>query len=88
MPPATANRRLVGIRNVCARYNDVTPRKVSRWLDDRGFPQPALLINGRRYWAESDLDLHDRRVAAETLSKPRPARRLPDRPSKLDEAKA
>jgi hypothetical protein len=70
--PASANKRLIGIRPVCARYNDVTPRTVTRWQNDprRKFPQPVT-INCRRYWDVSDLDQYDRDLTREALRKPR-----------------
>lgn len=80
MPSPAMSKRLVGIRPVCARYGDVTPRTVTRWQNDpaRKFPQP-LRINGRRYWDESQLDQYDRRLITETLSKPRVPQQPPRR---------
>jgi hypothetical protein len=80
MPSPAISKRLIGIRRVCARYDDVTPRTVTRWQNNpaRDFPQP-ILINGRRYWDESHLDRYDRRLAAESLSKPRRIQQPPRR---------
>lgn len=41
---------------VCARYQ-ITDISLHRWLADEqlGFPQPAMRVNGRRFWLESDL---------------------------------
>lgn len=41
---------------VCQRYN-VSDMSIWRWLRDPtvNFPKPALIVRGRRYWAESDL---------------------------------
>jgi DNA-binding transcriptional MerR regulator len=55
-------------RAVCARYG-VSDRTIARWERDAGlkFPQ-ALIINGRKYYAEDELTAWDRanagRIAA------------------------
>jgi predicted DNA-binding transcriptional regulator AlpA len=48
--------RKVGIKELTERYG-VVPRTVDRWLADAdlGFPKP-LVINGRRYWALSEIE--------------------------------
>jgi hypothetical protein len=43
------------------RYGNCSDMKIYRWLKkkDLGFPEP-ILINGRRYWRLSDLQVFDR----------------------------
>jgi hypothetical protein len=55
---------------VAARYA-VCSMSLHRWLRDPnvGFPQPALIVNTRRYWAEDDLVKWERsRRKAETAA--------------------
>ena len=64
--PATdtnTNRKLPD-RQVCKRYQ-VVPRTLARWdaNPDLNFPKP-LLINGRKYRDEAELDAWDRAQAA------------------------
>lgn len=51
----TTNRNLPS-REVCDRYGIVS-RTLDRWLKDEavGFPAPADVIRGRRYWSEAAL---------------------------------
>ena len=51
----TAHRNLPS-REVCDRYGIVI-RTLDRWLKDKavGFPAPADVIRGRRYWSEANL---------------------------------
>src|SRR5262249_9133565 len=46
-------------RHLCARYR-VSDRTIDRWVKDPRleFPQP-LIINGRRYWDESEIAAFD-----------------------------
>ena len=47
---------LIPARRVWEHFN-VTDRTLARWLDRPGmnFPRPAAVINGRRYWNESEI---------------------------------
>ena len=60
------SKALLPAKRVRARY-DVSDMTVWRWLRDEklNFPKP-LIINGRRYWPEAELDAFDakQRVAA------------------------
>lgn len=49
-------------KDVAARYG-VVVRTVENWLADRslGFPRP-IVINGRKYYIEHELDEFDRRA--------------------------
>jgi predicted DNA-binding transcriptional regulator AlpA len=49
-------RRFVTGPGVCARYR-VSDMSIWRWLHDAelGFPRPAMIVNGRRFWLEADL---------------------------------
>jgi hypothetical protein len=84
LPPL--KRMVKGYSGLARRY-DRNPRTPKRWDDAGLLPPPDAIVNGISYWDESTLDEHDRQTVAEALSQPRPARRLPNRPSKL-EAKA
>lgn len=57
--------RKLPAREVRARYG-VVSRTVDRWLKDEsmGFPAPADVIRGRRYWREADLIEWERTRAA------------------------
>lgn len=46
---------------VCARYGDCDRVTLWRWVNAprTGFPAPALRINGRPLWSESDLNRYD-----------------------------
>ena len=68
MPPTTPER-LVGIRVVRTRYNDVSARTIDRWIEQQLIPAPDRRINNRRYWYEHKLDRHDRQVVAERARK-------------------
>jgi predicted DNA-binding transcriptional regulator AlpA len=50
-----ASRRFLTGPAVCERYH-ISDMSLWRWLKDAtlNFPQPALLVRGRRYWAEGD----------------------------------
>jgi predicted DNA-binding transcriptional regulator AlpA len=56
-----ARRRLLSMRETCARYG-VVDRTVERWMADAGlkFPKP-LRIRCRRYFDEEELDEFDAR---------------------------
>ena len=55
-----AQRRYLNSKRVRARYGDVSDMSLWRWLHDAemNFPKP-MLINGRRYWDEHELDAFD-----------------------------
>ena len=52
-------------RRVCERYGDIVPRTLARWDANPAlnFPKPVV-INGRKYRIESELDAWDREQAA------------------------
>ena len=54
-PTPSAHRFVTG-PGICARYQ-ITDMSLYRWLADEqlGFPQPAMRVNGRRFWLETDL---------------------------------
>ena len=56
--------RMLADRRVCERY-DVVPRTLARWdaNAELSFPKPVV-INGRKYRIESELDAWDRQQAA------------------------
>ena len=51
-----SQRRFLTAPQVCARYKK-SNMSLHRWLhdDELGFPKPAMHINSRRLWLESDL---------------------------------
>jgi hypothetical protein len=59
----------IGKRKAALRY-DTTPRTIDRWSQDRdlGFPE-RLIINGRVYFSEAELDAFDRRCAANVVTR-------------------
>jgi hypothetical protein len=56
-------------KDVAARYNKTT-RTIDNWLanDELGFPKP-IVINGRKYYREDELDEFDRRMPRGNISK-------------------
>src|SRR6266516_733687 len=54
---STPNRRLTA-RRLCERY-DVVVRTIDRWLG-QGILPPPLIINGRRYWDEEEIERCER----------------------------
>jgi MerR HTH family regulatory protein len=62
---ATKGKRLP-IRALCARYS-VVDRTIDRWLD-RGLLPAPLIINGRRYWDETELEEFERARMGQPLS--------------------
>jgi predicted site-specific integrase-resolvase len=50
-------RRLTA-RRLCERY-DVVVRTIDRWLE-QGILPPPLIINGRRYWDEEEIERSER----------------------------
>jgi hypothetical protein len=74
----------IGVRAVCARYDNVHPRTIDRWLKSGALPPPDLVNNHRRYWDVAKLDAHDRRNTIASAD-PREARATPtehDKPYK------
>jgi len=69
-----AQERLVGIRAVRTRYNDVSARTIDRWIKQQLIPAPDRRINNRRYWSEHKLDRHDRQHIVESLKATQTAR--------------
>ena len=65
MTNLASEKRLIGIRAVRARYDDVSARTIDRWLDQQLIPPPDRRINNRRYWYEHKLDRHDRQRVAD-----------------------
>jgi predicted site-specific integrase-resolvase len=55
----TTNKRHLPIRAMCARYGDVADRTIDRWVAAGILPLP-LVINGRRYWDEAELEKRER----------------------------
>jgi predicted DNA-binding transcriptional regulator AlpA len=49
---------------VCRRYS-VSDMAIWRWLQnpELGFPRPAMVVNNRRFWLESDLVRWERQRA-------------------------
>jgi hypothetical protein len=60
----------IGKRKTALRY-DTTPRTIDRWSEDPdlGFPE-RIIINGRVYFSEPELDAFDRRCAANVVARP------------------
>ena len=54
---STPSRRLTA-RRLCERY-DVVVRTIDRWLE-QGILPPPLIINGRRYWDEQQIEERER----------------------------
>ena len=50
--------RRLPTRALCARY-DVVDRTIDRWLARELLP-PPIIINGRRYWDEAELEKFER----------------------------
>jgi len=71
--PKTAARLSTGA--VAARYG-VTLRSVDRWWKNPalGFPQP-IIVNARKYWALTDLEIWERGRIAENTSRPQKTER-------------
>ena len=61
---------------VAARYG-VTTRSVDRWWKDPdlNFPQP-IIINQRKYWAVTDLEIWERQRVAENARRPQKTERV------------
>jgi DNA-binding transcriptional MerR regulator len=53
------SKRLLAIRAMCARYGDIADRTIDRWTTAGILPKP-LVINGRRYWDEEELERRER----------------------------
>jgi predicted site-specific integrase-resolvase len=53
------SKRLLPIKKMCARYGDVADRTIDRWTASGILPLP-LVINGRRYWNEEELEQRER----------------------------
>jgi predicted DNA-binding transcriptional regulator AlpA len=58
-------RRFLTGPGVCRRYN-ITDMALWRWLNDAElqFPRPTLVVKGRRYWLESELQNWERSPSA------------------------
>jgi predicted DNA-binding transcriptional regulator AlpA len=73
MTSTITNRRLLPMRDMCARYN-VASRTIDRWADAGLLPAPVRM-NGRRYWDESELEANERaRARAHHERRPLPTR--------------
>jgi hypothetical protein len=59
-PSVRRSAQRLPTRAVATRYG-VSTRSIERWTasPDLGFPRP-LIINGRKYWAEVELDDFDK----------------------------
>jgi hypothetical protein len=68
--PTSTPKKLLGRRDVRARYGNVVGRTLSRWLEKRALPQPDQIINGQQYWWESTLEQHERARVAEKATTP------------------
>jgi predicted DNA-binding transcriptional regulator AlpA len=44
---------------LCARYS-VSDRTIDRWIESGILPRP-MMINGRRYWDEADIEQMERK---------------------------
>jgi predicted DNA-binding transcriptional regulator AlpA len=66
-----APRRFLTAPQVHERYN-ISDMSLWRWLENRDldFPKPALIIQRRRYWLESDLLAWERVRIAPRLANP------------------
>jgi hypothetical protein len=53
------SKRLLPIKAMCARYGDVVGKTIDRWTSAGILPAP-LVINGRRYWDEEELERRER----------------------------
>ena len=78
-------RRFLTGPQVCARYN-ISDMGLWRWLRDPElqFPQPSMVVKGRRYWSEHALIQWERSAATRQSprrSKPPPPRRRRRQPS-------
>lgn len=54
---ATENRKYLGARAVCTRY-DIADRTLDRWVETGELPKP-IYISGRRFWDRDALDHKD-----------------------------
>jgi hypothetical protein len=52
------SKKLLGVRAVCARYDNVSSRTIDRWTEAQELPKP-IYIRGRRYWEETALNERD-----------------------------
>ena len=52
-------KRKLPIRAMCVQYGDVCDRTITRWTNAGILPAP-LVINGRRYWDEEELERRER----------------------------
>ena len=51
-------KRRLQMHSICERY-DIVSRTVDRWVE-RGILPPPLIINGRRYWDEAEIEQRER----------------------------
>jgi predicted site-specific integrase-resolvase len=54
----TKKKRLLPTRSICERY-DIVDRTVDRWVEAGVLP-PPLVIRGRRYWHEDEIEARER----------------------------
>ena len=52
--------RFLGLRAVLARYDDINATTLDAWLKRGEFPPPSLVVSGKRYWEEKDLEAFER----------------------------
>ena len=64
--PEVTGRKFLTTKHLCARYGK-SDKTIDRWLENPalGFPKP-MVINGRRLWAEDQLQQWERERASRT----------------------
>ena len=53
-------RRFVRIRNLRARYDDVTDITIDRWIKNNGFPRP-FIFSRVRFWDLDEVEAYERK---------------------------
>jgi hypothetical protein len=48
-------RRLLNAQSICARYDEIQPRTLFKWIEKGLLPQP-IRVGNRRFWDEAALN--------------------------------
>jgi hypothetical protein len=60
MQTETKPQRYLTRRDLAARYGGLHPRTITRWEREGRLPPSTLLPNGRRGWADTAIEAHER----------------------------
>jgi hypothetical protein len=74
---AAANKKYLTLNQLCERWGNCTTMSIERKLrDDKTFPQPVRLLDGRmRYFALDEIEAYERKAAARPAPAYKPLKR-------------